>query len=172
VLRGKYILENLLAAPPPPPPPDVPALNTSGEKRGESLTLRDAMIQHRANPACSGCHSAMDPIGFAMENFDAAGRWRERDAGKTIDTSGVLPGGIAFDGVSGLKKVLLSQPELFVGAFAEKLMMYALGRNVQYYDMPAVRKMVHDAEKQGFTFASLVLNLVKSAPFQMRQSHS
>jgi hypothetical protein len=172
VLRGKYVLENLLASPPPPPPADVPALNTAGEKRGETLTLRDAMVQHRANPACSGCHSAMDPIGFSMENFDAVGRYRGRDSGKAIDSSGILPGGIAVDGVAGLKKVLLSQPELFVGAFAEKLMMYALGRNVQYYDMPAVRKMVHDAEKQGFTFASLVLNLVKSAPFQMRQSHS
>jgi mono/diheme cytochrome c family protein len=172
VLRGKYVLENLLAAPPPPPPANVPALNTSGEKRGEILTLRDAMVQHRANPACSGCHSAMDPIGFAMENFDAVGRWRERDADKAIDTSGVLPGGHAFDGVGGLKKVLLSQPDLFVGAFTEKLMMYALGRNVQYYDMPAVRKIVHDSEKQGFTFISLVLNLVKSAPFQMRQSNS
>jgi len=172
VLRGKYVLENLLAAPPPPPPANVPALNTSGEKRGESLTLRDAMVQHRANPACSGCHSAMDPIGFAMENFDAVGRWRDRDAGKAIDSSGVLPGGFAFDGVSGLKKVLLSQPDLFAGAFTEKLMMYALGRNVQYYDMPAVRKIVRDSQKQGFTFASLVLNIVKSAPFQMRQSHS
>jgi hypothetical protein len=172
VLRGKYVLENLLAAPPPPPPPDVPALSTAGEKRGESLTLRDAMVQHRANPACSGCHSAMDPIGFAMEKFDAIGRWRERDADKAIDSSGVLPGGRAFDGVDGLKKVLLGQPELFVGAFTEKLMMYALGRNVQYYDMPAVRKIVRDSEKQGYTFLSLVLNLVKSAPFQMRQSHS
>jgi hypothetical protein len=172
VLRGKYVLENLLAAPPPPPPANVPALSTSGEKRGESLTLRDAMVQHRANPACSGCHSAMDPIGFAMENFDAVGRWRERDADKAIDGSGVLPGGLAFDGVGGLKKVLLGQPDLFVGAFTEKLMMYALGRNVQYYDMPAVRKIVRESEKQGYTFLSLVLNLVKSAPFQMRQSHS
>ena len=171
VLRGKYVLENLLASPPPPPPADVPALNTAGEKRGETLTLRDAMVQHRANPACSGCHSAMDPIGFAMENFDAVGRWREHDAGKTIDSSGVLPGGIAFDGVAGLKKVLLDQPEPFISAFTEKLMMYAVGRNVQYYDMPAVRKIVHDSAKENYTFASLVLNLVKSAPFQMRQSH-
>ena len=172
VLRGKYVLENLLASPPPPPPADVPALNTAGEKRGETLTLRDAMVQHRANPACSGCHSAMDPIGFSMENFDAVGRWRERDAGKTIDSSGVLPGGIAFDGVAGLKKVLLDQPEPFISAFAEKLMMYAVGRNVQYYDMSAVRKIMRDSAKENYTFASLVLNLVKSAPFQMRQSHS
>jgi hypothetical protein len=171
VLRGKYVLENLLASPPPPPPANVPALNTAGEKRGETLTLRDAMVQHRANPACSGCHSAMDPIGFAMESFDAVGRWRDHDAGKTIDSSGVLPGGIAFDGVAGLKKVLLDQPEPFISAFAEKLMMYAVGRNVQYYDMPAVRKIVRDSAKENYTFASLVLNLVKSAPFQMR-SHS
>jgi mono/diheme cytochrome c family protein len=169
VLRGKYVLENLLAAPPPPPPPNVPALNTAGEKRGESLTLRDAMVQHRANPACSGCHAAMDPIGFAMENFDAVGRWRERDAGKNIDTSGALPGGIAFDGVTGLKKVLLSQPELFTGAFTEKLMMYAIGRNVQYYDLPAVRRIVRESAKQDHSFAALVLGVVKSAPFQMRQ---
>jgi hypothetical protein len=168
VLRGKYVLENLLAAPPPPPPPNVPALNTAGEKRGESLTLRDAMVQHRANPACSGCHAAMDPIGFAMENFDAVGRWRERDAGKNIDTSGALPGGIAFDGVTGLKKVLLSQPELFTGAFTEKLMMYAIGRNVQYYDLPAVRRIVRESAKQDHSFAALVLGVVKSAPFQMK----
>lgn len=172
VLRGKYVLENLLASPPPPPPADVPALNTAGEKRGETLTLRDAMVQHRANPACSGCHSAMDPIGFAMESFDAVGRYRDRDAGKAIDSSGVLPGGLAFDGVAGLKKVLLSQPELFVSAFSEKLMMYAVGRNVQYYDMPAVRKIVRESAKENYTFVSLVLNLVKSAPFQMRQSDS
>ena len=106
-----------------------------------------------------------------MENFDAVGRWRDHDAGKTIDSSGVLPGGIAFDGVAGLKKVLLDQPEPFISAFAEKLMMYAVGRNVQYYDMPAVRKIVRDSAKENYTFASLVLNLVKSAPFQMR-SHS
>jgi hypothetical protein len=111
----------------------------------------------------------MDPIGFAMENFDAVGRWRERDAGKNIDTSGALPGGIAFDGVTGLKKVLLSQPELFTGAFTEKLMMYAIGRNVQYYDLPAVRRIVRESAKQDHSFAALVLGVVKSAPFQMRQ---
>ncbi|HEX4999802.1 MAG TPA: DUF1592 domain-containing protein [Terriglobia bacterium] len=169
VLRGKYVLENLLAAPPPPPPPNVPALNTAGEKHGESLTLRDAMIQHRRNPSCAGCHAAMDPIGFAMENFDAVGRWRDRDSGKAIDTSGVLPGGIAFDGVAGLKRVLLGRPELFAGALTEKLTMYALGRNVQYYDMPAIRKIVSDAARQDYTFAALVSGIVRSAPFQMRQ---
>jgi hypothetical protein len=169
VLRGKYVLENLLAAPPPPPPANVPALDTAGEKRGETLTLRDAMVQHRKNPACAGCHAAMDPIGFALENFDAVGRWRDRDAGKSIDTSGVLPGGVPFDGVTGLKRVLLSRPEPFVGALTEKLTMYALGRNVQYYDMPAVRKIVHDSVKHDYTFTSLVIGVVQSAPFQMRQ---
>jgi mono/diheme cytochrome c family protein len=169
VLRGKYVLENLLAAPPPPPPPNVPALDTAGEKRGETRTLRDAMVQHRKNPACAGCHTAMDPIGFALENFDAVGRWRDRDAGKAIDASGVLPGGVPFDGVNGLKRVLLSRPEPFVGALTEKLTMYALGRNVQYYDMPAVRKIVHDSAKRDYTFASLVQGIVNSAPFQMRQ---
>jgi hypothetical protein len=169
VLRGKYVLENLLAAPPPPPPANVPALDTAGEKRGETRTLRDAMVQHRKNPACAGCHAAMDPIGFAMENFDAVGRWRDRDAGKPVDTSGVLPGGMAFDGVAGLKRVLLAQPELFTGALAEKLTMYAVGRNIQYYDMPAIRQVVRDAAKENYTFASLVVGIVKSAPFQMRQ---
>jgi hypothetical protein len=106
VLRGKYVLENLLASPPPPPPPNVPALETQGGKPGETLTLRDAMERHRKNPACAGCHAAMDPIGFAMEGFDAVGRWRDRDNGKEIDASGVLPGGLAFDGIDGLKRVL------------------------------------------------------------------
>ena len=145
VLRGKWVLENLLASPPPPPPPDIPALKTEGAEPGKTLPMREAMTAHRENPACASCHARMDPIGFAMENFDAVGKWRDRDAGARIDASGVLPGGIAFDGMTGLKQALVAHPEQFVSAVAEKLLMYALGRNLQYYDAPAVREIVRGA---------------------------
>ncbi len=172
VVRGKWVLENLLSSPPPPPPPNVPALKTEGSEGGKMLTMREALTQHRANPACAGCHARMDPIGFAMENFDAIGRWRDRDAGKPIDTSGVLPDGTRLDGMTGLKKALLSHPEQFVGTVAGKLLMYAVGRNIQYYDQPAVRGIVREAAANNNTFASLVLGVVTSAPFQMRESQS
>jgi len=168
VVRGKWVLENLLSAPPPPPPPNVPALKTEANETGKTLSMRDAMVQHRANPACAGCHARMDPIGFAMENFDAVGRWRERDAGVNIDASGVFPDGTKFEGVAGLKKALLQHPEQFVDTVAEKLLMYATGRNVQYYDAPAVRAIVRDAARNNYTFGSLVAAVVKSTPFQMR----
>jgi hypothetical protein len=169
VNRGKWVLENLLSAPPPPPPPNVPALKTEGNT-GKTLTMRDAMIQHRANPACASCHARMDPIGFAMENFDAIGRWRDQDAGNPIDPSGVFPGGEKFDGMAGLKAALLSHPEEFVSTITEKLMMYGIGRNVQYYDRPAIRAIVKQAARNNYTFASLVLGVVESAPFQMRET--
>ncbi len=128
------------------------------------------MIQHRAAPACAGCHARMDPIGFAMENFDAVGRWRERDGEQPIDATGVFPEGTKFDGIAGLKKELLRQPEQFVGTVAERLLMYAIGRNLQYYDAPAVRAVMRDAEPANHTLASLVLGIVKSRPFQMREA--
>jgi len=168
VLRGKYVLENLLASPPPPPPPNVPSLNTEGEKGGEPPSLRDAMVQHRANPACANCHARMDPIGFAMENFDAIGQWRDTDLGKPIDVSSTLADGAVVNGIAGVKQLILRDPDRFVGAVAEKLLMYGIGRNVQYYDQPAVRKIVHEAAANNDTFASLVLGVVQSAPFQMR----
>ncbi len=170
VVRGKWVLENLLSAPPPPPPPNVPALKTEGNEPGKVLSMREAMIAHRANPACAGCHARMDPIGFAMENFDAVGRWRDRDNDNPIDTSGVFPGGIRFEGVAGLKKALLAHPEQFVQTVASKLMMYAIGRNVQYFDQPAIRAIVRDAEANNYTFASLVSGVVKSPQFQMREA--
>jgi len=170
VSRGKWVLENLLSAAPPPPPPDVPALKTEGKDTGKTLTMRDAMIQHRANPACAGCHSRMDPIGFAMENFDGIGRWRDQDAGNPIDASGIFPGGEKFDGMAGLKASLLSHPEEFVSTITEKLMMYGVGRNVQYYDRPAIRAIIKQAARNNYTFASLVLGVVESAPFQMRET--
>jgi hypothetical protein len=170
VVRGKWVLENLLASPPPPPPPNVPALKTEGSEAGKTLSMREALTQHRANPVCAGCHARMDPIGFAMENFDAIGRWRDRDAGKPIDTSGALPDGTRLDGMAGLKKALLRHPDQFVGTVAEKLLMYAIGRNIQYYDQPAIRGIVREAAAGNNTFASLVLGVVTSAPFQMRES--
>ena len=170
VNRGKWVLENLLSAPPPPPPPDVPALKTEGSDTGKPLTMRDAMVQHRANPACAGCHARMDPIGFAMENFDPVGRWRDTDAGHVIDTSGVFPDGAKFDGMAGLKAALLSHPDEFVSTLTEKLLMYALGRNVQYFDRPAVRAIVKDSARNNYTLASLVMGIVKSTPFQMRET--
>jgi hypothetical protein len=169
VLRGKWVLENLLSAAPPPPPPNVPSLNTE-KAPGKPLTLREAMIQHRASPACAGCHARMDPIGFAMENFDAVGRWRERDGDQPIDATGVFPEGTKFDGIPGLKKELLRQPDQFVGTVAERLLMYAVGRNLQYYDAPTVRAVMRDAEPANYTLASLVLGVVKSRPFQMREA--
>jgi hypothetical protein len=168
VLRGKYVLENLLASPPPPPPPNVPSLNTEGEKGGEPPSLREAMVQHRANPACANCHARMDPIGFAMENFDAIGQWRDTDLGKPIDVSSTLSDGTVVNGIAGVRQLILRDPDRFVGAVAEKLLMYGIGRNVQYYDQPAVRKIVHQAAASKDTFASLVLGVVRSAPFQMR----
>jgi mono/diheme cytochrome c family protein len=169
VLRGKWVLENLLSAAPPPPPPNVPSLKTEASA-GKPLTLREAMIQHRAAPACAGCHARMDPIGFAMENFDAVGRWRDRDGEQSIDATGVFPEGTKFEGIPGLKKELLRQPEQFVGTVAERLLMYAIGRNLQYYDAPTVRAVMRDAEPTHYTMASLVLGVVKSRPFQMREA--
>jgi Protein of unknown function (DUF1592)/Protein of unknown function (DUF1588)/Protein of unknown function (DUF1585)/Protein of unknown function (DUF1587)/Protein of unknown function (DUF1595)/Planctomycete cytochrome C len=170
VLRGKYVLQNLLASPPPPPPPNVPALKTEGNNTGETLTMRQAMEAHRANPACASCHARMDPIGFAMENFDAVGRWRDSDDGKAIDVSGVLTDGSKFNGIAGLKQMLLRDPDRFVGALTQKLLMYAIGRNVQYYDLPAVREIVRQAAKSNYQFSSLVIGVAESVPFQMRQS--
>jgi hypothetical protein len=168
VVRGKWVLENLLSAPPAPPPPNIPALKTEAGDTGKPLTMREAMVQHRANPACAGCHARMDPIGFAMENFDAVGRWRDTDAGSTIDASGVFPDGTKFSGMAGLKQVLVGRPEQFVSTVAEKLLMYGLGRNLQYYDAPAVRAIVSAAAKKNYSFEALVSGVVKSPAFQMR----
>lgn len=169
VLRGKYVLENLLASPPPPPPPNVPSLKTEGNKSGEQLSLREAMQQHRAQPACANCHARMDPIGFAMENFDAVGRWRDSDAGKPIDVSSKLADGTVVDGIEGVRNLVLRDPARFAGAVTEKLMMYATGRNVQYFDDPAIREIVHNAAANDYRFSDLVLGVTRSVPFQTRK---
>jgi len=168
VLRGKFVLDNLLASPPPPPPPDVPALTTDGAAPGETLTIRDAMIRHRANPACASCHAQMDPIGFALEHFDAVGRWRDTDANQAIDASSVMADGTPIEGAAGLRRVLLERSDRFVEALAERLLMFAVGRNLQYYDRPAVRGIVRQAEESGYTFGALVHGVVESTPFRMR----
>jgi len=170
VVRGKWVLENLLASPPPPPPPNVPALKTESAEPGKTLTMREAMVRHRASPVCASCHAQMDPIGLALENFDAVGKWRDSDAGAPIDTSGVLPNGNKIDGLAGLKRALLAKPEQFASAVTEKLLMYAVGRNLQYYDVPAVRAIVRAAARDDYRFSAIVMGIVKSAPFQMRTS--
>ena len=170
VLRGKWILENLLSSPPPPPPPDVPSLDETTES-GEARSMREAMEQHRANPACASCHSQMDPLGFALENFDAIGRWRTVSESDTpIDASGVLPDGRRFEGPAGLRTALLHAPDQFVHTVTEKLLTYALGRGIEHVDAPTIRAIVRDAERDGYSFASIVLGIVNSTPFQMRKS--
>jgi hypothetical protein len=166
VQRGKWILTNLLGIPPTPPPPNVPALKENGD--GKPLSLRERMEQHRADAVCAGCHKVMDPIGFALENFDAVGQWRSMDDGTRIDPSGTLYNGTQVDGPVALRKMLADHPDVFVGVMTEKLLTYALGRGVQYYDMPAVRKIVQDAGAHDFRFSALVLGTVESVPFEMK----
>ena len=172
VLRGKWILENLLAAPPPPPPPDIPALEETTDD-GAALSMRAAVERHRANPACASCHAQMDPLGFALENFDAIGRWRERgESNEAIDASGILPDGNAFEGPAGMRRALLRDKRRFVATVTEKLLTYALGRNVESFDLPAVRAIVRDAAADEYSFASIVVGIVESIPFQMRLAPS
>jgi mono/diheme cytochrome c family protein len=168
VLRGKFVLDNLLASPPPPPPPDVPALVAETAAEGQTLTLREALAKHRADPQCASCHAQMDPIGFALEQFDAIGRWRESEGGLPIETSSLLPDGTVVDGMAGLEALIRADPERFVSALTEKLLMYALGRNIQYYDLPAVRAIVRHAANRDYTFRSLVEGVVTSVPFTQR----
>ena len=171
VQRGKWILTNILGSPPLPPPPNVPELKENGDE-GKPHSLRERMEAHRANPVCAGCHKVMDPIGFALENFDAVGHWRTSDEGARIDPSGTLFNGARVDGPAALRQMLLSRPEVFVGVMTEKLLTYALGRGLEYYDMPAVRKIDRDAAGQDFRFSSLVLGIVNSAPFEMKMRRS
>ena len=163
-LRGKFILENLLGSPPPPPPPNVPSLKD--DKDVSQLTMRQRMELHRASPVCASCHVRMDPLGFALENFDGLGRWR---AG--VDASGVLPDGTKIDGPVGLRNVLLARKDQFVETTTERLLTYALGRGVEAYDMPAVRTIVREAAPYDYRWSSLITGIVHSVPFQMRRAH-
>jgi mono/diheme cytochrome c family protein len=163
VVRGKWVLENLLGVPPPPPAANVPPL----EEQDGGLSVRARMESHRRSPTCAACHRIMDPIGLALENFDAIGAWRTRDSGAPIDASGQLMDGTAVDGPVGLRRALLAKPDVFVGNLAEKLLTYALGRKVEYYDMPAVRTIVRDAARQEHRFRALIMGVVASRPFRM-----
>ena len=167
VLRGKWILENILGTPVPPPPPNVPALkeNAPGAK---PLSVRERLEEHRKNPACAVCHKMMDPLGFALENFDAVGQWRDSDAGNPIDASGVLVDGTKVNGPVELRNAIAKRPQTFAGTMTEKMLTYALGRGIEYYDMPVVREIVREMSANDYRFSSLVLGIVKSAPFQMR----
>jgi hypothetical protein len=168
VIRGKWILENILGTPPLPPPDNVPALKDNTV--AANLSVRERLAQHRAHPACASCHDVIGPVGLSLANFDAVGRWRDLEAGQPVDATGGLPDGSQFTGVAGLERGLLNRPEIFVGTMTEKLMTYAIGRGVEHFDAPATRQIVRDAEGDGFRFSSLVLGIVKSAPFQMRES--
>jgi len=168
ILRGKWILDNLLNSPPPPPPPGVPPLDES-PANGQKLTTRQQVERHRNNAVCASCHSRMDPLGFALENFDVTGTWRTRDEGGAIDSSGKLPGGGTFSGPQGLKQLLLSKPDPFVNATVTRLLTYALGRELDSRDQPAIRQIMRDAEAGGYRFEDLITAIVNSVPFQMRQ---
>ena len=170
VVRGKWILENLFGMPPPPPPPNIPELEEAGQD-GKRLTMRQAMSRHSRNPTCAACHTRMDPIGFALENYDAIGRRREQEGGAPIDSSGELPGGVAFDGPGELKQVLATHyRDSFASTVTEKLLTYALGRGLEYYDKPTVRSIVRQAERNEYRLADMIVTIVKSIPFQMRRS--
>jgi cytochrome c551/c552 len=168
VLRGKWILENILGTPPPAPPANVPPLKENDEGTRTPKSVRELVEEHRKNPACATCHAVMDPLGFSLENFDATGEWRVKDFSGPIDASGVLANGRKVDGPITLRKAIEEQPEQFVRTLTEKLLVYGLGRGLEYYDMPAVRGIVHESSASNYRFSSLILNIVKSASFQMK----
>ncbi|MFN9457705.1 MAG: DUF1592 domain-containing protein, partial [Acidobacteriota bacterium] len=168
VLRGKWILENIVGAPPPPPPPDIPDLADSAN--GSAKDLRAALQAHRAKAACASCHDRLDPLGFALENYDATGRFRAEEGGAKIDASGALPGGVMLDGPGDLKRILSERQDEFVDCLTEKLLTYALGRGLEHYDMPAIRQIRRETARGGYQFSALVNALVNSVPFQMRRS--
>jgi uncharacterized protein DUF1592/uncharacterized protein DUF1588/uncharacterized protein DUF1587/uncharacterized protein DUF1585/uncharacterized protein DUF1595/cytochrome c len=167
VARGKWILENLMGSPPPLPPPNVPPLKES-TTQASAGTVRQRMEQHRNTPTCAACHKIMDPIGFSLENYDLIGKWRTTDEGVTIEAAGELVDGTKIDGAAGLRQALLSRPDVFVSTLAEKLLTYAIGRGIRYYDMPAVRAITREAAGNDYRFSSIISGIVRSTPFQMR----
>jgi hypothetical protein len=170
VQRGKWVLMNILGVVPPDPPPNVPALKeASGSGVTVEQTMRQRMEEHRANPACASCHKMMDPIGFTLENFDGIGKWRTIQYGQKLDASGQLTDGTKIDSVASLRQALVRYSPQFVRTLTEKLLIYALGRGVDYPDMPVVRSIVRDAARNDYHFSTLVLGIVKSDPFQMNR---
>jgi mono/diheme cytochrome c family protein len=171
VLRGKFLLENVLGTPPPAPPANVPPF-PENDGTSKPKSVRERMEQHRRNPVCAACHAQIDPLGFALENFDAVGAWRVKDNGSVIDPSGAFPDGVKFDGPATFRTALLSHREQFIVTVTQKLLTYALARGAEYYDMPAVRAIVRDAAAQNYSWSALMLGIVRSAPFQMRRVES
>jgi hypothetical protein len=165
-VRGRYLLTNLLGAPPPPPPPDVPALKEAGVD-GQPRALRERMELHRRDAVCASCHQRMDPLGFALENFDALGKWRSESDGARIDASASLPDGTRFEGVAGLRALMAGNQEDFVRTFTEKLLAYALGRGIEYTDLPAIRRIARDSASQDYRWSGIILGIVRSTPFTM-----
>jgi len=171
VFRGKWVLENVLATPPPPPPANVPPLQEEEMGSRKSMTMREKMAAHRANPVCAACHSMIDPAGFALENFDPTGRWRDRDESfKPLDTTGSLPDGTKFGGLQDFRQALTAHPDRFAANLTEKLLVYSLGRGIEPFDQPAIRVIVREAGKSDFRFSSIVMGIVNSLPFQMRRA--
>jgi hypothetical protein len=169
IIRGVWVLDNIFGAPPPPPLPDVPALEEN--EVAANLPMRERLAAHRSNPVCANCHRTIDPVGFALENFDAVGRWRDHEGDTaSIDVSGGLPLVGEFNGIEGLEAGLLTRTDLFAGTIAEKLLTFALGRGVEYYDQPTIRRILRATEQDGYRLSSLVVEIVKSVPFQMRRS--
>jgi hypothetical protein len=169
VMRGKWVMEVLLGSPPPPPPPNVPALEeTKGTtEAGAALSVRQRMEQHRSNPQCTSCHRVIDPLGLALESFDATGKWRIKDGGVTVDPSGVLYDGTSINGPSGLRAAVLRHQDAFLLSFTRSLMTYALGRRVEATDMPAVRKIIRGAEAQDYKISAFLQGVIQSGAFQM-----
>ena len=170
-IRGKWLLENILGAPVPPPPPNIPALEASNTGN-RPLSVREMLEMHRKNPTCASCHARMDPLGFSLENFDGIGQWRTQDAGVAIDASGVLLDGTKVEGPAALRQALVAQKEQFVRAATTKLLAYALGREIESFDAPAIRGIVRTAASENYRWSSTILAIVKSAPFQMRRAGS
>ena len=171
VLRGKWVLEVLLGAPPPPPPPDIPAFEeTAAAEEGRLLTVRERMEEHRANPVCSSCHNVIDPLGLALENFDVTGAWRIRDGGNPVDPVGVMYNGRELANPADLRTALLDVPDVVLRTFTENLMAYALGRRVEYYDMPTIREITRDAAAEDYRMSAFVLGVIASPPFRMAQA--
>ena len=170
MIRGKYILQNILGTPPPPPPPDVPALDEQAV--GTTASLRKQMESHRTNAICASCHARMDPLGFALENYDAIGKWRTMDGGFPVDSSGVLSGGKKFSSPAEMRQLLSQRLPEFSRTLTEKLLVYSLGRGLQRYDKPTVRSITTRAAASGYGFQTLVREVVRSLPFQSRRGEA
>jgi hypothetical protein len=168
VVRGKWLLENFLNYQPPTPPPDVPPFPENANDQ-HPRSVRERMEQHRANPVCASCHAVMDPLGFSLEQYDAIGRFRTTDEGNPINASGAMPGGAPFDGLAGLRSVLEQRSDEFIETVTDKLLTYAIGRGSEYYDQPAIRKIVRDAKADNYRWSSIILGIVESPAFQMRR---